>query len=52
MRGLLDSRQDPRLPAIVWVAGVWLATRVALTVVGVFSREWIGPLPTIGNVQK
>jgi len=38
-------------PAIAWVAGVWLVTRVALTVAGVLAREWIGPLPTIGNVQ-
>ena len=47
-----DARAaDGWLPAMVWVASVWLATRVALTVVGVLAREWIGPLPTIGNVQ-
>ena len=42
---------DRWLPASAWVAVVWLASRVALTGVGVLAREWIGPLPTIGNVQ-
>lgn len=42
---------EARREALLWIAGVWLASRVVLTAVGVFSRAMFGQVQEVSNVQ-